>query len=184
MGFQYCTVWLISTKNLYERPNDEVIAVFDAIVRCIVRQSLCEWRTEERILINIIGEWREILHSRNISHVLRGNPVSPKRSREIIFDGNRVLTFLAGFDGPKETYQALRAIARHDSNITELPDLDLGIDGLPKPDLWIRTGDQTERLIKNEKSSYLAVPTYWPDMNANRFEHCVRTAVTLSSKRK
>ncbi|MCK9351743.1 MAG: undecaprenyl diphosphate synthase family protein [Candidatus Pacebacteria bacterium] len=177
-GFRYYTIWLGSTKKFYERPKDEVIKMLDVVNRCFVHRFPKQWNDKDHIFVNIVGEWEEVLNSRGIKHPLYQNPISPKLSRAILSVDGCVLTLLVSFDSPEPTRSFLRELVHPDTNISALPILDLEIPGLPKADLWLRTGDLSPdiRVITNDKSCYLATPTLWPDMMSGHFEQCVQAA--------
>ena len=177
-GFRYYTIWLGSTKKFHERPADEVIKMLDVVNRCFVHRFPKRWNDKDHIFVNVVGEWGSALRARGIKHPLYQNPVSSELSRAILRGDGCVLTLLVSFDSPEPTRSSLRDLVHPDANISVLPVLDLGISGLPKVDLWLRTGDRSpdSRIIANDKSCYLATPTYWPDMTAYRFEQCVQAA--------
>jgi len=180
IGVRYCTVRLGSLKNFCERPAEEVVVLLDVVNRFLMRTFPKDrLHPENNISSNIVGEWGDIIRLRRIEHQLSRNPIPPERAERVFQGGGRVLTLLVGFDVPERTQYVLNELSRAKAKISTLPRcMELGVKGLPKVDLWLRTGDRSsgERAIMNHDSCYFATPTYWPDMTMDLFEDYLLSA--------
>ena len=169
-GVKYLTLYAFSTEN-WSRPKSEVSGLFRLLGEVIKRES-------------------QALHERgvHIRHLGTMNGLSPRLVHQVqqaieLTSNNTSITLSLAFNygGRAEIIGAVRRIAaagiapeKIDENI--FSDY-LYTNGLPDPDLIIRTGGELRLsnflLWQAAYSEYYATPTYWPDFNEVDIENAL-----------
>jgi undecaprenyl diphosphate synthase len=171
MGVTHLTLFSFSTEN-WRRPVDEIDALFDLLRRYV--EADLERLTGEGVRIRVIGR-REGL-SRDLLNI-----VERAETRTAHNDGFH-LTIAFNYGGRDELVRAARRAAEALGG--DLSGLDeaglarfLDTDGLPDPDLVIRTSG--ERRISNfllwqaAYAEFVFVDTLWPDFDGAAFAEAV-----------
>jgi undecaprenyl diphosphate synthase len=171
MGVTHLTLFSFSTEN-WRRPVDEIDALFDLLRRYV--ETDLERLTGEGVRIRVIGR-REGL-SRELLNI-----VERAETRTAHNDGFH-LTIAFNYGGRDELVRAARRAA--EALGADLSGLDeaglarfLDTDGLPDPDLVIRTSG--ERRISNfllwqaAYAEFVFVDTLWPDFDGAAFAEAV-----------
>ena len=147
LGIQRLTVYAFSTEN-WARPREEVDAIMDLLDRYIAAET--DYLVRNGIKVEVIGRQQML------------DPRIQSRLAEVVrrTEGNDEmrLYFALSYSGRAEIVDAVRSIARA-----------LSTDGIPDPDLLIRTGG--EHRVSNFLLWQLAytelwtVETLWPDFS-------------------
>jgi undecaprenyl diphosphate synthase len=174
LGIRYLTIYSFSTEN-WRRPAQEVADLM-ALLKRFIRHDLAELHTNN-IRVRIIGD-REGL-TPDIRALLQ--------EAEDLTRGNSGLVLVVAFNygGRQEIARAVRAIAREvqagrldpDSIDTGTIERALDTDGIPDPDLVIRTsGEQRVSNFLPWQSAYsefVFLPDLWPDFDHAAFKAAV-----------
>ncbi|MEQ8433936.1 MAG: polyprenyl diphosphate synthase [Oceanicaulis sp.] len=171
MGVTHLTLFSFSTEN-WRRPVDEIDALFDLLRRYV--EADLERLTGEGVRIRVIGR-REGL-SRELLNI-----VERAETRTAHNDGFH-LTIAFNYGGRDELVRAARRAAEAlDGDLSGLDEAGLAkfldTDGLPDPDLVIRTSG--ERRISNfllwqaAYAEFVFVDTLWPDFDGAAFAEAV-----------
>lgn len=171
MGVTHLTLFSFSTEN-WRRPVDEIDALFDLLRRYV--EADLERLTGEGVRIRVIGR-REGLSRELLNIVERAETRTAHNDR---FH----LTIAFNYGGRDELVRAARRAAEALGG--DLSGLDeaglarfLDTDGLPDPDLVIRTSG--ERRISNfllwqaAYAEFVFVDTLWPDFDGAAFAEAV-----------
>ncbi len=174
MGVEVLTLFAFSSEN-WARPQDEVSVLMDLFLRTLEKESVR--LHEHNVRIRMIGERSRL--SRRLQEQMA--------SAEALTADNTGLTLViaASFGGRWDLTQAARRIAedvrdgRLDPDAVDEPCMAsyLSLDGLPDPDLLIRTGG--EKRISNFLLWHLAyaellfVDTLWPDFGGDELRAAV-----------
>ena len=174
LGIRYLTIYSFSTEN-WRRPAQEVADLM-ALLKRFIRHDLAELHANN-IRVRIIGD-REGL-TPDIKALLR--------EAEDLTRGNTGLNLVVAFNygGRQEIARAMRAIAREvkagrldpEAIDTETIERALDTDGIPDPDLVIRTsGEQRFSNFLPWQSAYsefVFLPDLWPDFDHAAFKAAV-----------
>ncbi|MGX6648027.1 polyprenyl diphosphate synthase [Maricaulaceae bacterium MS644] len=171
MGVTHLTLFSFSTEN-WRRPVDEIDALFDLLRRYV--EADLERLTGEGVRIRVIGR-REGL-SRELLNI-----VERAETRTAHNDAFH-LTIAFNYGGRDELVRAARRAAEAlDGDLSGLDEAGLArfldTDGLPDPDLVIRTSG--ERRISNfllwqaAYAEFVFVDTLWPDFDGAAFAEAV-----------
>lgn len=171
MGVTHLTLFSFSTEN-WRRPVDEIDALFDLLRRYV--EADLERLTGEGVRIRVIGR-REGL-SRELLNI-----VERAETRTAHNDGFH-LTIAFNYGGRDELVRAARRAAEAlEGDLSGLDEAGLArfldTDGLPDPDLVIRTSG--ERRISNfllwqaAYAEFVFVDTLWPDFDGAAFAEAV-----------
>ena len=161
-GIKVLTIYAFSTEN-WNRPSDEVSGLMNLVGEVIKRET-------------------NDLHANGVCvrHSGRLEGIAPSLQQQIqnavhLTCGNQRITLNVAFNygGRAEILDAVRHIIRDghpaEAVTEELIARYLYTDGLPDPDLIIRTGGEwrlSNFLIwQAAYAEYYATPTYWPDFN-------------------
>ena len=164
VGLEYVTYYTFSNEN-WKRPEEEVIALMELLVRAIYRETPDLMKNNVRLLA--IG---------NLTRL-------PEKAHEILMDsikktsGNTGTTVILAlsYSSKWELTEAMKQIAHevvdkriNPNDITETVISDhLSTKGIPDPDLLVRTGG--EKRISNfllwqmSYTEFYFTDTYWPD---------------------
>ena len=179
MGIDYLTIFSFSSEN-WSRPPAEVSFLLD-LMRHFVRQDVAELH-RENVRIRIIGE-RDGLAPDIVTLIEE----TEQRTRD-----NTGLTLVVAFNygSRQEIAKAARdlALAVRDGRIEPegiTPDLlarHLATDGIPDPDLLIRTSGEQRLsnylLWQCAYAEFVFVDEYWPDFNRETFERAIAEYLT------
>jgi undecaprenyl diphosphate synthase len=174
LGIRYLTIYSFSTEN-WRRPAEEVADLMTLLKR-FIRNDLAELHGNN-IRVRIIGD-RE-----NLTPDIR----ALLHEAEDLTRANTGLVLVVAFNygGRQEIARAVRAIAREvkagrlDPEAIDAAMIDgaLDTDGIPDPDLVIRTSG--EQRISNflpwqsAYSEFVFLPDLWPDFDHAAFEAAV-----------
>ena len=178
LGIRYLTIYSFSTEN-WSRPAQEVADLM-ALLKRFIRHDLAELHANN-IRLRIIGD-REGL-TRDIRALLQ--------EAEDLTRGNGGLVLVVAFNygGRQEIARAVRAIAREvqagrlnpDSIDTGTIERALDTDGIPDPDLVIRTsGEQRFSNFlpwQTAYSEFVFLPDLWPDFDHAAFKTAIEQYV-------
>ncbi len=171
MGVTHLTLFSFSTEN-WRRPVDEIDALFDLLRRYV--EADLERLTGEGVRIRVIGR-REGL-SRELLNIVE------RAETRTAHNDSFHLTIAFNYGGRDELVRAARRAAEAlDGDLSGLDEAGLArfldTDGLPDPDLVIRTSG--ERRISNfllwqaAYAELVFVDTLWPDFDAAAFAEAV-----------
>ena len=174
MGAKYLTVYAFSTEN-WKRTEDEVSYLMGLMKRYLIKNK--KDAIARRTRIRIIGDksrlapdLRELMEEveRDTAHLDRFN-----------------LTFAINYGGRDEIVRAAKALARKAQNgeldpetITEETFASyLDTDGMPDPDLMIRTSgeERTSNFLPWQLaySELYFTPVYWPDFTVDELKKAI-----------
>ena len=171
MGVTHLTLFSFSTEN-WRRPVDEIDALFDLLRRYV--EADLERLTGEGVRIRVIGR-REGL-SRELLNIVE------RAETRTAHNDSFHLTIAFNYGGRDELVRAARRAAEAlDGDLSGLDEAGLArfldTDGLPDPDLVIRTSG--ERRISNfllwqaAYAELVFVDTLWPDFDDAAFAEAV-----------
>ena len=166
LGIRYLTIYSFSTEN-WRRPAQEVADLMGLLKR-FIRHDLAELHAHN-IRVRIIGDREDL--TPDIRALLH--------EAEDLTRGNDGLTLVVAFNygGRQEIARAVRAIARKvkegrlDPQTIDMATVEraLDTDGIPDPDLVIRTSGE-QRLSnflpwQSAYSEFVFLPDFWPDFD-------------------
>lgn len=176
LGVEALTLFAFSSEN-WSRPNDEVSVLMDLMLKTLQKESAR--LHENNVRIRLIGE-RGHLSGRLRTEIAEAERLTADNT-------GLTLVVAVSFGGRWDMVQAARRFAQDVRDGLREPDeLDeglfsgyLSLDGLPDPDLLIRTGG--EQRISNFLLWHLAyaelhfVDTLWPDFGAEELKAAIAT---------
>jgi undecaprenyl diphosphate synthase len=179
MGIKYLTIFSFSSEN-WSRPPAEVSFLLD-LMRHFVRQDVAELH-RENVRIRIIGE-REGLAADIVKLI---------EETEERTDANTGLTLVVAFNygSRQEIARAARDLAlavkegriAPDAITPELLGSHLATQGIPDPDLLIRTSGEQRLsnylLWQCAYTEFVFVDEYWPDFNRDTLERAIAEYLT------
>lgn len=171
-GIPYVTLYAFSTEN-WSRPRGEVSGLL-------------------RILRSVIGPESRNLHRQGVRliHLGRLEGLPPGVQREIrraleLTKDNTGITLGVAFNygGRAEILDAVRRLLAEGAPLGEVDEARfsryLYTDGLPDPDLIVRTGGEMRLsnflLWQSAYSEYYATPTFWPDFGEAELEAALQS---------
>ena len=176
LGIKYVTFYAFSTEN-WKRTEEEVKGIFNLLV---------EFATKDR----------KELHEKNVKVIMLGKmeriPEAAKKaiSETIELTKNNtgiVLNLAVNYGSRDEIVNATKMIAQKVSEgLIELEDINenlisqnlyTGINGIPDPDLLIRTSGEIRLsnylLWQLAYSEFVFTDVFWPDFNENELEKAI-----------
>jgi undecaprenyl diphosphate synthase len=179
MGIEYLTIFSFSSEN-WSRPPAEVSFLLD-LMRHFVRQDVAEL-DRENVRIRIIGD-RQGLASDIVTLIEE----TEERTRT-----NTGLTLIVAFNygSRQEIAKAAQELARAvkeghiepDSITPEVFGRHLATEGIPDPDLLIRTSGEQRLsnylLWQCAYTEFVFVDEYWPDFNRETMERAIAEYLT------
>jgi undecaprenyl diphosphate synthase len=179
MGIEYLTIFSFSSEN-WSRPPAEVSFLLD-LMRHFVRQDVAELH-RENVRIKIIGE-----RSGLAADIVALIEETEQRTRS-----NTGLTLVVAFNygSRQEIAAAARdlAIAVRDGRVApesitpELLGSYLATDGIPDPDLLIRTSGEQRLsnylLWQCAYTEFVFVDEFWPDFNRDTLQRAIAEYLT------
>jgi undecaprenyl diphosphate synthase len=179
MGIKYLTIFSFSSEN-WSRPPAEVSFLLD-LMRHFVRQDVAELH-RENVRIRIIGE-REGL----APDIVKLIEESEERTQ-----ANTGLTLIVAFNygSRQEIAKAARELAlavkegriAPDSITPELHGSHLATEGIPDPDLLIRTSGEQRLsnylLWQCAYTEFVFVDEYWPDFTRETLQRAIAEYLT------
>jgi undecaprenyl diphosphate synthase len=174
IGIEYLTIYSFSTEN-WSRPPTEVTFLLD-LLRRFIHQDVAELHASG-VKIKVIGERQNL--DTDILTLLEES--------ENLTRNNDKLTLVVAFNygSRQELTRAFRQIAGalHSSEITpdavtpELISRYLDTEGMPDPDLLIRTGGEQRLsnylLWQCAYTEFVFVNEHWPDFTRETFERAI-----------
>jgi undecaprenyl diphosphate synthase len=174
LGIRYLTIYSFSTEN-WRRPAQEVADLMGLLKR-FIRHDLAELHANN-IRVRIIGDRQPL--TADIRALLQ--------EAEDLTKDNGGLTLVVAFNygGRQEIVRAVRALARQvRDGLLDPETIDAGMieraldtDGIPDPDLVIRTSGE-QRLSnflpwQSAYSEFVFLPDFWPDFDLATFKAAV-----------
>ena len=170
-GIEVLTLFAFSSEN-WRRPEEEVGLLMDLFV-AVLDQQVKELH-ENNIRLRVIGD-RKGLHAALREQIDEAESLTRDNT-------GQTLVIAANYGGRWDCCQAARRVAdrvqRGELALEEIDEqvvqAELSLDGLPEPDLFIRTGG--ERRVSNFLLWHLAytelyfTDTLWPDFDRSAFE--------------
>ncbi len=183
LGIACLTVYAFSTEN-WKRPQSEVSGIFSLLVK-YVRQEIDEL-CANNVHVRMLGDWS----------------VLPRDSKDAIecalsrTADNTGLQFsiAINYGGRAEIVRAAsRLAAQAASGELNPEDIDeklfsvnLYTEGLPDPDLIIRTGGEKRLsnflIWQSAYSEFVSTQVYWPDFTPQEYEACISTYLKRSRR--
>ncbi|MEL6232790.1 MAG: isoprenyl transferase [Pseudomonadota bacterium] len=170
LGVRYLTLYAFSTEN-WRRPPEEVNGLM-ALFRRYLRKDTAELN-ENGVRVRFIGQRDRLAPS--LARMMTGVEAQTK-------DNDRLhLTVAINYGGRDEMVRAMRGLATRVAAGEVAPDAlteacfagHLDTDGLPDPDLVIRTSGETRisnfLLWQCAYAEFAFVPELWPDFSAEHF---------------
>jgi undecaprenyl diphosphate synthase len=179
MGIEYLTIFSFSSEN-WSRPPAEVSFLLD-LMRHFVRQDVAEL-DRENVRIRIIGERLSLAPD-----IVTLIEETEERTRS-----NTGLTLIVAFNygSRQEITQAARDLAlavkegriEPDGITPELLGSHLATEGIPDPDLLIRTSGEQRLsnylLWQCAYTEFVFVDEYWPDFNRETMQRAIAEYLT------
>lgn len=174
-GVEYVTFWASSYANLASRPKLLVHAIDAIYARKFEELATYPMVFKEKVNIQIIGEWRQLLKPSTIQ-------AGQKAIDATAHHHDKFLTILVGYDGQRERGQAVQGLLRKGAqpvptDVLEAEQLlrqHAWTGNLPDVDLLIRTGawqdphNSASFLSFLSGESQFAFPhVLWPDFSAD-----------------
>jgi undecaprenyl diphosphate synthase len=170
-GVKVLTIYAFSTEN-WHRPPDEVSGLMHLLGLTIQRQ-----------LNELHKNGVRILHSGRMEGISQQLQKQIRHALEVTKNNSRITLNVAfNYGGRAEILDAVRRVisdgVKPDSLTEEIFSQYLYTQGLPDPDLIIRTGGEwrlSNFLIwQAAYAEYYATPTYWPDFNENELDKALQ----------
>ena len=169
-GITYVTLWIASYANLKARPKLEVAGIDRVFERKFDELATSEKIMSERVRVEIIGEWRDLVRPATIAAAERAMTATASHTTHF-------LPILVGYDGRRERGAAVQHLLRSDVNA---PSDFLAAEALlrshawtghlPDVDLLIRTGAWTDPhnsagflSFLNSETQFSFPKVLWPD---------------------
>ena len=170
-GVKFVTLYAFSTEN-WNRPDDEVEGIMG-----ILRQVIHEETTA------LHEQGVRIVHLGRTDRLLPDLREAVSEAQELT-QHNDTVTLSVAFDygGRSEIVEAVRNIIRSGVNADDVDEAmltrHLYTDGIPDPDLIIRTGGEYRLsnflLWQSAYSEFFTTPVTWPDLDAEQVEEAIR----------
>ena len=166
-GIKILTLYAFSTEN-WGRPADEVRGLM-GILEQVIERELNELHAE----------------GVRIRHIGRMNGIAPRLQRKITHavemtrnNDTLILNVALNYGGRQEIIDAVRRLLADGIKPDDLDDAlfsqYLNTDGLPDPDLIVRTSGEMRvsnfLIWQGAYAEYYATPTYWPDFNEDELQ--------------
>jgi undecaprenyl diphosphate synthase len=174
LGIEYLTLYAFSSEN-WKRPVAEVQDLM-GLLRLYLRRELDDL-AKNAVKLRVIGEVSAL--EIDIQDLIRG---AEERTRD---NRGLVLTVALNYGGRNEIISAVRAVARQvasgelepDDISTETFEGHLQTDGIPDPDLIIRTSGEHRLsnflLWQSAYSELVFTPVLWPDFGREELEESI-----------
>ena len=171
-GVKYLTLFAFSTEN-WDRPRYEVRGLMSLLSRFLKRET--QHLHENRIRLRHLGDL---------------NPLSPRLQQEVrdaieLTCNNRRMTLSIAFNygGRAEIVEAVRRIVDEGVPADEIDEQAISsrllTDGLPDPDLIIRTAGEMRLsnflLWQGAYAEFCFTPVYWPDFDIKHIDEALLT---------
>jgi undecaprenyl diphosphate synthase len=174
LGIRYLTIYSFSTEN-WSRPAAEVAELM-GLIRRFIRNDLADLHARN-VRVRIIGEKAGV--SEDIQRLLA--------EAEMVTRANTGLTLVIAFNygGRQEIAGAMRRLARlaaegridPDSVDPAMIERFLATDGVPEPDLLIRTSGEQRLsnflLWQLAYAEFVFLPVLWPDFDRQDLEEAI-----------
>ena len=167
----YLTIWGLSMKNIRERPQDELDALYEIFRRYFLRVARSKTIRENRVRVQVIGRWEEFLPPKTIKAV----HTALNATRDY---GRHTLTILLAYDATDEREAATNTAIRNCNTAKPIDETFVKqfswSQNLPDVDLIIRTGEVDLGFVHlsgnilpfHTKESLIAyTPTFWPSFS-------------------
>ena len=174
LGIRYLTIYSFSTEN-WSRPAAEVAELM-GLIRRFIRNDLADLHSRN-VRVKIIGEKAGV--SEDIQRLLA--------EAEMVTRANTGLTLVIAFNygGRQEIAGAMRRVARlaaegridPESVDPAMVERFLATDGVPEPDLLIRTSGEQRLsnflLWQLAYAEFVFLPVLWPDFDRQDLEEAI-----------
>lgn len=164
LGVNYFTFWALSTENIAKRSSRELNKLFN-LMRYFLKNKLAEFK-KKGVRLKIIGNIQPLPKDirKNISKAVVETE-----------DNEKITLILALNYGGKD--EIIRAIKKVQSLNKENFSNFLDTNGIPDPDLIIRTGGEKRlsgfMLWQSEYSELYFTDTYFPDFTPEELEKAI-----------
>ncbi|TAK37150.1 MAG: di-trans,poly-cis-decaprenylcistransferase [Chloroflexota bacterium] len=171
-GVKYLTLYAFSTEN-WKRPIDEVMGLLGLLERVIRRETANLKKKGVRL--------RHLGRLEGISPALQ-NAIA--RAIDETKDNTRITLSIAfNYGGRAEILDAVRRLVAEGVDISQMDEelfsRYLYSDGIPDPDLVIRTGGEMRvsnfLIWQAAYAEYYATPVFWPDFGACEIREALET---------
>lgn len=176
LGVDYLTLYTFSTEN-WERPEPEIEALMELLVHTVKEER--STLMENDVRLRIIGDLEELPDS--CQEALA-------QTRQATADNHRMtLTLALSYSGRWEILQAARALAEKVQDGTIAPEeidaslfeTHLDTQGMPDPDLLVRTGGEFRLsnflLWQSAYTELYITEQYWPDFRRNQLYGAIQS---------
>lgn len=176
IGVDYLTLYTFSTEN-WERPEPEIEALMELLVHTVKEER--STLMENDVRLRIIGDLSELPES--CQDALAQTKADTADNRRM------TLTLALSYSGRWEILQAARALAekvqegtlRPEEIDTSLFEEHLDTQGMPDPDLLVRTGGEFRLsnflLWQSAYTELYITEEYWPDFRRNQLYGAIQS---------
>lgn len=170
MGIKYVTFWAFSTEN-WKRDRREIQGIMK-IFRDVLKKKI-EKLNKKGVRLHILGDLSKF--PKDIAKKVMGGVEETDRNTKI------TATFALNYGGRPEIVRAVRKIVKEGVPLKKIDEklftTYLDTNGMPDPDLVIRTGGEL-RLSgflpwQSAYAEYYFTPVLWPDFSPKEFEKAV-----------
>lgn len=171
LGVRTITMYALSTENIKERAKREVTGLFRLMK--LGYHSKIKKMMKKGVSVTILGE-------------LEGLPKTIKRlieevKKAYIKNESIKLNIALNYGGQKELVEAIKGIIRQGVDVSrineELVERHLYTNGIPDPDLVVRTGGRSRLsnflLWQTAYSEFYFTKTLWPDFDSKQFKKAI-----------
>lgn len=165
LGIPYLTVYALSTENLTNRPKEEIDELFNLLRKYFSNNVKELYKYKARV--KIIGDVSPLPD--DVKKLLEdGEKNSPK-------DAKYTLTFAINYGSRAEIVRAAKALAESGEDINDKSlSSRMYTDGLPDPDLIIRTGGEVRLsnflMWQAAYAELYFTPVLFPDFSPKEFD--------------
>lgn len=172
MGVQYCTLFALSTENLL-RPKDELEGLF-SLFRGYFQKNVSRLK-KKNIALRVIGDLS--LVPQDVEELIK------KGEAETADCTRGTLTLAIGYGGRQDILAAVNRAVKEGKEVTaESFSRLLYTDGLPDPDLLIRTGKEQRLsnflLWQSAYTEFYFTEKYFPDFSDKEFDRALEAYAT------
>ena len=162
LGIPYISLYVFSTEN-WKRPQQEIDTLFSLAEQYL---SNFEKFCKDNVRVVVTGELERLPDKLN---------TQIQKVQQLTKDNSRVTVNLCiNYGGRNEVVRAVNRLNAEHKQATEQSILDVMLNGLPAPDLIVRTGGQTRlsnfMLYEGAYSELYFTDILWPDFTTKQYD--------------
>ena len=183
LGIPYMTFWSSSVANIADRNRLETIAIENEIKRAFVRLTTDDFVHNNRIKIEAVGRWRELLRPTTVQAIEKSLLATNDYA-----DSGKLMTILVGYDGNDERGAAVINLVTSGKQV-DSDDILTAAESLrrhawtghlPDVDLIVRTGSANDPhnsagflslITDNTQLAFLS--EFWPDLTPDTLDKAI-----------